>query len=109
MDHVLHLLLLDDSNPRSITYQIEQLKALMADMPLDQASDQRSESQRILLSALHELMLADPEKLADVVSKAGNRTQLRRVLNRLETTMTSLSQQITDTYFSHTAGSGRSR
>ena len=109
LDHVLHLLLLDDSNPRSITYQIEQLKALMAEMPLDQASDQRSESQRILLSALHELMLADPEKLADVVSKAGNRTQLRRVLNRLETTMTSLSQQITDTYFSHTAGSGRSR
>ena len=74
----------------------------MAIPPLELTADEMSDSQRILLSAYHELTLADPEKLASVVSKAGNRTQLRRVLSRLDATLTKLSEIITATYFSHT-------
>ena len=74
----------------------------MSEMPLDQDSDGLSESQRILLIAYHELILAEPHKMANIISKAGNRTQLRRVLNRLDTTLSTLSELVTATYFAHT-------
>lgn len=102
LENLLHLLLLDETNPRSVIYQIQLLREHMSHMPLEQTGDKMSEAQRILLSAYHELTLADPEKLARVVSRAGNRTQLRRVLSRLNTTLTELSEIITATYFAHT-------
>lgn len=109
LEHVLHLLLLDEANPRSVIFQVQRLTHVMQDMPLDQRSEGLSESQRLLLSAYHEMILSDPDRLADVISKTGTRTQLRRVLKRLDTTLVTLSQRITETYFSHTSGAGRSR
>lgn len=109
LEHVLHLLMLDQANPRSVVYQIKRLRTVMEEMPLDQQKEGLSESQRILLSAFHELTLAEAGKLADIVSRAGNRTQLRRILKRLETTLSTLSELVTDTYFSHTTGSGQAR
>ena len=102
LENLLHLLLLDDSNPRSMVYQIHRLQRVMADMPLEQQQEGLSEAQRILLIAYHELLLSEPEKLAHVISKAGNRTQLRRVLSRLGKTLSSLSELVTETYFAHT-------
>ncbi len=102
LENLLHLLLLDDSNPRSMVYQIQRLQRVMADMPLEQQQEGLSDAQRILLVAYHELLLSEPEKLANVISKAGNRTQLRRVLVRLGKTLSSLSEQVTETYFAHT-------
>lgn len=102
LENLLHLLLLDDTNPRSMIYQIGQLQKVMAEMPLEQDNDGLSASQRILLIAFHELTLAEPTKLANVVSKAGNRTQLRRVLRHLDGTLKTLSELVTATYFAHT-------
>ena len=102
LENLLHLLLLDETNPRSMIYQITQLQEVMAEMPLDQSNEGLSESQRILLIAYHELVLAEPEKMANVISKAGNRTQLRRVLKRLSNTLGTLSELVTATYFAHT-------
>lgn len=109
LNHLLHLLLLDETNPRSIIYQIDKLQVVMREMPLEKPGEGLSNSQRILLSAYHELALADPQKLADVTSKAGNRTQLRRVLQRLDTSLSGLSELVTATYFAHTLGSGQAR
>ncbi len=109
LENALELLLLDEINPRSVIYQISQLRDVMEAMPLDQTGDSMSESQRILLVAYHELTLAEPEKLANVISKAGNRTQLRRVLSRMDGTLKRLSELVTETYFAHTANSGSAR
>jgi uncharacterized circularly permuted ATP-grasp superfamily protein/uncharacterized alpha-E superfamily protein len=109
LEDLLHLLLLDDTNPRSMIYQISQLQNVMAEMPLDQNNDGLSESQQILLVAYHELILADPHKLANVVSKAGNRTQLRRVLKRLDVSLAKLSELMTNTYFAHTQNTPNSQ
>lgn len=109
LDTVLELLLMDTVNPRSLIYQVQRLQDVMQEMPLDQHADGLSDSRRILLNAYHELLLADPAKLATVISKAGNRTQLRRVLQRLETSLNSLSMLVNDTYFSHTGSSGQRR
>lgn len=102
LENLLHLLLLDETNPRSMIYQITQLQKVMAEMPLDQSNEGLSESQQILLIAYHELILAEPGKMANVISKAGNRTQLRRVLKRLSVALAELSELVTATYFAHT-------
>jgi uncharacterized alpha-E superfamily protein len=102
LESVIHLLLLDDSNPRSMMYQISALRDLMTAMPQEQDFDELSEAQRLLLSAYHEMILAEPNKLASVISQAGNRTQLRRVLQRLDKTLNRLSEILTATYFAHT-------
>jgi uncharacterized alpha-E superfamily protein len=102
LENLVHLLLLDETNPRSMIYQIIRLQKVMEEMPMEQNHDGLSESQRILLNAYHELVLSDPQKLATIVSKAGNRTQLRRVLQRLDKTFASLSELVTATYFAHT-------
>ena len=102
LENLLDLLLLDETNPRSVLYQINRLRDVMSEMPLEQDSDNMSEGQRLLLVAHHELLLADPNKLANVISRAGNRTQLRRVLKRLDESLANLSELVTATYFAHT-------
>ncbi len=109
LENLLHLLLLDETNPRSMIYQIERLQAVMKEMPLEQDLDGMSEAQLVLLSAYHELLLSEPGKMANVISKAGNRTQLRRVLARLDTTLSSLSELVTAAYFAHTHNIGGGR
>jgi len=98
----LDLLLTDNSNPRSVAYQIETLQAHMATMPMEQGDGKLSESARILLAAHNELALADVRKLAEVISKQGMHTHLNRLLKRLEEYMQSLLESVTRTYFDHT-------
>jgi uncharacterized alpha-E superfamily protein len=97
----LDLLLIDNSNPRSVAYQIEALQAHMATMPLEQRDGTLSESARILLAAHNELALADINKLVDVISKQGLHTHLNRLLKRLEQSMQGLHEVVTRTYFDH--------
>jgi hypothetical protein len=51
-----------------------------------------------------EVVLADVDKLANTTSAAGNRTLLNRLLNRCEKSIAALTQQISQTYFSHSEG-----
>ena len=102
LENLLDLLLLDNTNPRSVLYQIQRLQEVMSEMPLEQNAENMSAAQRLLLVAHHELLLADTDKLANVISRAGNRTQLRRVLQRLDESLTGLSELVTATYFAHT-------
>jgi uncharacterized alpha-E superfamily protein len=102
LNTALDLLLIDNSNPRSVAYQIEALQAHMVTMPLEQRDGALSESARILLAAHNELALADIDKLVAVISKQGLRTHLNRLLKRLERSMQSLHEVVTRTYFDHT-------
>lgn len=99
---VLDLLLVDNSNPRSVIFQIETLQSHLATMPLENDEGQLSESARLLLAAHSDLALADVDKLVSVVSKRGVHTHLARLLKRIEQNMIDLHQVITRTYFDHT-------
>jgi uncharacterized circularly permuted ATP-grasp superfamily protein/uncharacterized alpha-E superfamily protein len=104
---VLDLLLVDNSNPRSLAYQIETLQTHITTMPLEPRNGTLSEPARILLAAQNELALADVDKLAHVISKNGLHTHLNRLLKRLEKSMQSLHEVVTRTYFDHTLGHRR--
>jgi len=101
---VLDLLLADDSNPRSLVFQLAEMKSHMAVMPLEEHDGHLSPAQRLLIAMHTEVTLADADKLATVTSRNGRRTHLNRLLNRCEQGLETLTDLITQTYFSHSIG-----
>ena len=101
---VLDLILADDTNPRSLIFQLTEIKAHMTVMPLEELDGHLSQAQRLLIGMHTEVVLADVDKLATVTSRNGKRTHLNRLLNRTEEGLEMLTDLITQTYFSHSIG-----
>ena len=97
---VLDLLLLDESNPRSLAFQVAALTDDVDHLPHEGKRTGRSPEQRLMLSLLTALRLADVEHLARVEA-AGKRTSLDELLGRLTGSLPSLSDVITQAYLSH--------
>lgn len=95
----LDLLLTDSSNPRGLIHQVEILQAHLTTMPKAGAEAELTEAERLLLAAHTDLVLADMEKLTTVLSKAGIRTHLNRLLKRTEDNLFALQATLTKTYF----------
>ena len=109
---VLDLVMADDTNPRSVIFQIAEIERHLAVMPLEHESGPVSDAQKIVIGLLTELKLANVEKLATVRSKSGLRTHLDRLATRVEDGADELSDVIERRYFSHSlerqiSGSGR--
>jgi len=97
---VLDLLLVDESNPRSVAFQFDALEQHAARLPrFDDALD-RSPEQRQILSCQAAIRLADVRVLARTDSK-GRRTELDTLLARVGTAIGELSETIGRHYFSH--------
>ncbi len=101
---VLDLVLADESNPRSLAFQLSVMRSHLEVMPLEQLQGRLSRAQKLLISIHTEVILADVDKLAGTVSAGGTRTHLNRLLNRCEKGVETLTQLITQTYFSHSVG-----
>ena len=101
---VLDLVLADESNPRSLAFQLATMRGHMDVMPLEDRHGHLSRAQKLLISTHTEVILADVDKLANTTSSGGNRTHLNRLLNRAEKSIETLTQLVTQTYFSHSVG-----
>lgn len=101
---VLDLVLADDSNPRSLVFQLVEMKDHLDVMPLEEVDGHLSEGQKLLVSMNTDVLLADVDKLAATISRTGKRTHLNRLLNRCEDGIDNLTNLITLTYFSHAIG-----
>jgi uncharacterized circularly permuted ATP-grasp superfamily protein/uncharacterized alpha-E superfamily protein len=101
---VLDLVLADDTNPRSLLFQLGVIRDHLAVMPLEEVDGHLSRTQRTLIAVHTEVMLADVDKLAAVTSRNGRRTHLDRLLNRCEQGLETLADLMTQTYFSHSIG-----
>jgi uncharacterized alpha-E superfamily protein len=96
---VLDLVLADESNPRSLAFQLNALADDVDHLPRDRSRPGRSPEQRLMVSALSALRLADIELLALV--ERGRRPHLEELLGRLTALLPILSDAITQTYLSH--------
>lgn len=96
---VIDLLLLDETNPRSVAFQIVALRDHVEQLPRDNDGETRSREQRLTLSLSTELQLAE---IADLYAAdpAGHRGKLADLLERIVDGLPQLSEQITRTYFS---------
>lgn len=98
----LELTLLDTSNPRSLLYQLEQLQALLADLPdAGPASRELHAEQRALLDAHATLRLSRLVELVAVSEDSDRRDQLDQLLSRLYHLLTTIASDVSDKYFDH--------
>lgn len=97
---MLDLLIADETNPRSLAFQVVALNGHVDSLPRDTMLPHLSPEQRITVANLSLMRLID----IDAVCKAdaqGRRVELDSTLGRLNSDMTALSDIITRQYLSH--------
>lgn len=96
---VLDLLVIDETNPRSLAYQLASISDHIARLPKSADDAIRAPDQRLALEILTKVRLADVSELAQVNAK-GTRKALKALLNELIRELPHLSEHISRQYFS---------
>ena len=99
--NTLQVLLLDDMNPRSLIYQLNQLGEHLQFLP-DQQAGMALYDKRVL-EATTAIKLCDIDELVSN-NRDGNRTALDQLLSHIQQLLADASDSLTDRYFDHTAG-----
>ncbi len=97
---VIDLLLIDETNPRSVAFQINVMERHVNDLPRDPHPPVRSIEQRLILSLSTGIRLAEIPVLC-TRDRRGQRTELAALLGQVEDGMPEFSEAITRSYFSH--------
>jgi uncharacterized alpha-E superfamily protein len=97
---VLDLLLLDETNPRSVAFQLEALDAHLEKLPRGPNGSTAGSSPLAVHDLLVQLRLADVTNLCRR-GRQGNRPGLEALLGRVVADLPQLTTSITRTYFSH--------
>jgi uncharacterized alpha-E superfamily protein len=96
---VLDLLLLDETNPRSLASQLVALVDDVDHLPRPAGTAGRSPEQRFALAALNSVQMAEPERL--VIADGATRPALQELLEHVSGWLPILSDRITNQYLSH--------
>lgn len=96
---VIDLLVLDESNPRSLASQLAALDDDVNHLPRPALQVGRTSQQRITLTALNRVRLAEADYLADV--RDGSRVGLLDLLDHVGAMVPALSDAIIQAYLSH--------
>jgi uncharacterized alpha-E superfamily protein len=97
---VLDLLIADESNPRSLVYLLQELREEIEHLPHDPYEATRAPEQRLIVSLLTAVQLADIEALARS-EENGQRPQLDAFLADMQQKLPLLADAISDHYLSH--------
>jgi uncharacterized alpha-E superfamily protein len=97
---VLDLLLTDETNPRSIAYQLEAIAAHVDELPRSDTQAVRSPEQRMALALLNAVRLADVFELSQTTSQ-GEREALDRLLKRLCDQLPRFSDAVSGRFLIH--------
>ncbi|MBJ7549749.1 circularly permuted type 2 ATP-grasp protein [Marinomonas ostreistagni] len=101
----LDLLMIDRSNPRSLIYQIEQLRKYLEELPQsEQTVLGLSPDKRLIIKSLNDIQLADLESLAQIDESTQTRADLAELMTQIIEQLEKLTTLISDKYFDHTAG-----
>ena len=101
-DLVLDLLLTDESNPRSLGFQLATLSDHVQKLPeRDDSHSRYPLEQRLALKALTAVRLAKVEELAAAVNTSGLRDELSRLLDGIQSDILDLSEALTAKYLTH--------
>jgi len=101
---LLDLLLTDETNPRSVGYQLAALADHVRQLPGKDTNPLRNRETRIMIAAQAELRLVDVEALARP-REEGVRWMLDNFLADMTLQLWQLSDSLTQTYFTHTGPS----
>jgi uncharacterized alpha-E superfamily protein len=98
---ILDLLVLDESNPRGIGFQLATISDHLWALPQATAHSPHTEEQRIILDLMTRVRLANVANLANP-GPDGARTELKELLGHLIVSLPKLSEAITRRYFNLT-------
>lgn len=98
---VLELLLIDETHPRSLAYQLHQLSTHISALPRERGKGQLSEEERLILRAYTDLRLLKVLELVKVDDSAGVYSELESVLSAMTELLWQLYDVIAQAYFSH--------
>ena len=96
---VLDLLIVDETNPRSLGFQLAALSSHIDTLPQTGSGRERTEVQRTALAMLNDIRLADIGSLADV-DQSGQRRALATLLGAQIARIPQLCDALTRRYFS---------
>jgi uncharacterized circularly permuted ATP-grasp superfamily protein/uncharacterized alpha-E superfamily protein len=99
---VFDLLLLDQTNPRSLAYQLNRLQQHLKELPGERDGGRLSAQERLVLEAYARLRLSDGAALARLSRRAKKYRTLEGLLAHVQRRLEQLSDSLTRTYFSHT-------
>ena len=99
VEAVLALLLLDETNPRSLAFQLGEIQRAIGSLAHDDARVALAEEERLVLDAATSLRLADLAALAGY-DDGGGRTELDALLRRIGMLLRRTSDVLTRHYFS---------
>lgn len=97
---VLDLLLADESNPRSVAFQLAALYQHLRSLRVDHASESKGKEQRIVQAVFSRIRLIDVDALA-ALKRGGRRARLTVLLRRIKRAMEDLSRTLTRSYLTH--------
>ena len=97
---VLDLLLTDETNPRSLLFQLDAIADHVENLPREHIEPLRRPEQRIALSALNQVRLIDVDMLSER-RKPGGTSRLDRLLDDLAERLPQLSELIGHKYLIH--------
>ncbi|WP_082866119.1 circularly permuted type 2 ATP-grasp protein [Marinomonas gallaica] len=101
----LDLLMIDRSNPRSLIYQVEQLRKYVSELPTtDQGTLGLSPENRFIIKSLNDIQLADLDSLAQIDETSQTRHNLTELMTQVMDNLEHLTTILSDKYFDHTAG-----
>ncbi len=98
---VLELLLLDESHPRSVTYQLRLLAEHISALPRERGQRKLSEEERLIIKAYTDLRLGNVVDLLKVDDDEGIYPHLERLLADTTKLLWGVADTIARAYFSH--------
>lgn len=98
---VLTLLLLDETHPRSLAYQLRELTAHIGVLPRSKGKSPLSEEEAIVLKAYTDLRLCNIQELILATDNAGIYPRLEQLLADTTQLLWRLAEVIAAAYFSH--------
>ena len=94
----LDLLLTDETNPRSLAYQLAAIADHITNLPGDESKPLGTSDERIASSLLHSVRMLEVD---DLTAGGGERTQLGRFLRRVVDQLPKLSDLVSHRYLIH--------
>ena len=97
---VVDLLLVDDSNPRAVLFQVAAIREHLLHLPRDASQARLRPEERLALGALARLQLLDVVPACQPPSE-GARPALHTILGEIENDLSLLSEQLCSGYLNH--------
>ena len=104
VDRVLGLLLLDETNPRSLGFQLGRIQTAVAELSHEDGRLQLAQEERLVLDATTRLRLADLSMLVGELDGDDRRLALQELLAHVATCLARTSDVLTRQYFVDVAG-----